>query len=243
MPAPLVSALGMVKRARPRASTAIWASSSRAWPMPSCAPPRRSPTASSTEHFPLVVWQTGSGTQSNMNANEVIANRANELLGGARSAANPRSIPTTTSTAASPRTTPSRPRCTSPPSQQVHQQLLPALEHLLAGLQAKAAAFKDIVKIGRTHLQDATPLTLGQEFSGYVQQVAYGIARVRQTLPRVSQLAQGGTAVGTGLNAPPGFAEGSQTRSRRSPACRSRAPTTSSRRWPRTTRWSSCRGP
>jgi fumarate hydratase class II len=158
------------------------------------------------EHFPLVVWQTGSGTQSNMNANEVIANRANEMLGGplgAKSPVHPNdhvnrsqssndAFPTAMHIAA---------------VEQVHHQLLPALEHLYAGLQAKAAAFGEIVKIGRTHLQDATPLTLGQEFSGYVRQVGYGIARVQQTLPRLYQLAQGGTAVGTGLNAPLGFAE------------------------------------
>jgi fumarate hydratase, class II len=158
------------------------------------------------EHFPLVVWQTGSGTQSNMNANEVIANRANETLGaplGSKSPVHPNdhvnrgqssndTFPTAMHIAA---------------AEQVHHQLLPALEHLAAGLQAKAHAFKDIVKIGRTHLQDATPLTLGQEFSGYVQQVGYGTARVRQTLPRLCELAQGGTAVGTGLNTTPGFAE------------------------------------
>jgi fumarate hydratase class II len=158
------------------------------------------------EHFPLVVWQTGSGTQTNMNANEVIANRANEMLGaplGAKSPVHPNdhvnraqssndTFPTAMHIAA---------------TEQVVHQLLPALEHLHASLQAKAGAFADIIKIGRTHLQDATPLTLGQEFSSFVHQVRQGIARVRGTLPRLYELAQGGTAVGTGLNATPGFAE------------------------------------
>jgi fumarate hydratase class II len=158
------------------------------------------------EDFPLVVWQTGSGTQTNMNANEVIANRANEMLGaplGAKSPVHPNdhvnraqssndTFPTAMHIAA---------------TEQVIHQLLPALEHLHASLQAKAEAFADIIKIGRTHLQDATPLTLGQEFSSFVHQVRQGVARVRGTLPRLYELAQGGTAVGTGLNATPGFAE------------------------------------
>jgi fumarate hydratase class II len=205
MPAPLVSALGLIKRAAARVNR----EQGRLEPRLADAIARAAQEAADgklADHFPLVVWQTGSGTQSNMNANEVIANRANELLGaplGGKSPVHPNdhvnlsqssndTFPTAMHIAA---------------AQQVHQQLLPALEHLLAGLQAKAAAFKDIVKIGRTHLQDATPLTLGQEFSGYVQQVAFGIARLRQTLPRLCQLAQGGTAVGTGLNAAEGFAE------------------------------------
>ena len=157
--------------------------------------------------FPLVVWQTGSGTQSNMNANEVIAGRANELLGGAgrggKSPVHPNdhvnrgqssndTFPTAMHVAA---------------AEQAVRQLVPALEHLHAALAGKAAAFAEIVKIGRTHLQDATPLTLGQEFGGYAAQVAHGIDRVRAALPRVYQLAQGGTAVGTGLNARKGFAE------------------------------------
>jgi fumarate hydratase, class II len=158
------------------------------------------------DNFPLVVWQTGSGTQSNMNANEVIANRANEMLGaplGAKSPVHPNdhvnraqssndAFPTAMHIAA---------------VEQVTHQLLPALEHLHASLQAKVEAFDDIIKIGRTHLQDATPLTLGQEFSSFVHQIRQGIARVRATLPRLYELAQGGTAVGTGLNATPGFAE------------------------------------
>jgi fumarate hydratase class II len=156
--------------------------------------------------FPLVVWQTGSGTQTNMNVNEVIANRGNELLGGERGAHEPLhpndhvnksqssndSFPTAIRIAAVRETT---------------ARLLPALEKLRDALAAKAAAFAAIVKIGRTHLQDAVPLTLGQEFSGYAAQVEGAIVRIRQALEPVYAIAQGGTAVGTGLNAPRGFAE------------------------------------
>jgi fumarate hydratase, class II len=158
------------------------------------------------EHFPLVVWQTGSGTQSNMNANEVIANRANELLGaplGGKSPVHPNDH--VNRSQSSNDTFPTAMHIAA--VEQVHHELLPALEHLLAALQAKAEEFREVIKIGRTHLQDATPLTLGQEFSGYAQQIRYGIARVKQTLPRLYELAQGGTAVGTGLNSFPGFAE------------------------------------
>jgi fumarate hydratase, class II len=158
------------------------------------------------DHFPLVVWQTGSGTQTNMNANEVIANRAIEILGGTigskqpvhpndhvnRSQSSNDSFPTAMHIAA---------------AVELNNRLLPALRALHIALDAKADAFKDIIKIGRTHTQDATPLTLGQEFSGYAQQVANGLIRVQGVLPRLMQLAQGGTAVGTGLNAPKGFAE------------------------------------
>jgi fumarate hydratase class II len=158
------------------------------------------------EHFPLVVWQTGSGTQTNMNANEVIANRANELLGaplGAKAPVHPNDH--VNRSQSSNDTFPTAMHIAA--VRQVHHELLPALEHLLAALQAKADEFIEIIKIGRTHLQDATPLTLGQEFSGYAQQIRYGIERVKQTLPRLYELAQGGTAVGTGLNSFPGFAE------------------------------------
>ncbi len=157
------------------------------------------------DHFPLVVWQTGSGTQTNMNVNEVIANRANELLGGQLGAKKPvhpndhvnlsqssnDSFPTAMHIAA---------------AIEIDAQLLPALAHLHAALDAKAKRFARIVKIGRTHLQDATPLTLGQEFSGYAAQVASGMVRIRQGLKHLFALAQGGTAVGTGLNAKPAFA-------------------------------------
>jgi fumarate hydratase class II len=156
------------------------------------------------DHFPLVVWQTGSGTQTNMNANEVIANRANEMLGGKRGDKKPihpndqvnygqssnDSFPTAMHVAA---------------ARQAHDAVLPALDHLAKALEAKAKEFAKIIKIGRTHLQDATPVTLGQEFGGYAQQIRNGIDRVKATFPRLHQVAQGGTAVGTGLNAAKGF--------------------------------------
>lgn len=157
-------------------------------------------------HFPLVVWQTGSGTQSNMNANEVIANRAIDALGGvvgSKSPVHPNDH--VNMSQSSNDTYPSAMHVAG--AVEITTKLIPALQHLHAGLDAKASAWRDIVKIGRTHTQDATPLTLGQEFSGYAQQVANGIARIESTLPGLMQLAQGGTAVGTGLNAPEGFAE------------------------------------
>jgi fumarate hydratase class II len=157
------------------------------------------------DHFPLVVWQTGSGTQTNMNVNEVIANRANEILGGTRGAKSPvhpndhvnmsqssnDCFPTAMHIAA---------------ASEIAHLLDPALAHLHAALQAKAKEFSKIVKIGRTHTQDATPLTLGQEFSGYAAQVRLAIVRMREGLKHLYPLAQGGTAVGTGLNTRPAFA-------------------------------------
>ena len=158
------------------------------------------------DHFPLVVWQTGSGTQTNMNVNEVIANRANEMLGGklgAKSPVHPNdhvnlsqssndSFPTAMHIAA---------------ADEIARRLDPALAHLQDALQRKSKEFGKIVKIGRTHLMDATPLTLGQEFSGYAAQVKSGIVRMRLALKQLYPLAQGGTAVGTGLNAKPQFAK------------------------------------
>jgi|TARA_R110001599_G_scaffold269511_8_gene470365 fumarate hydratase, class II len=158
------------------------------------------------DHFPLVVWQTGSGTQTNMNLNEVISNRAIELMGGEIGSKQPvhpndhvnmgqssnDSFPTAMSIAG---------------VLEIDRALLPALQEFHAALLVKAEEFSGIVKIGRTHLQDATPVTLGQEFSGYARQIELGIERVRGALPRLMELAQGGTAVGTGLNAAPGFAE------------------------------------
>ena len=155
-------------------------------------------------HFPLVVWQTGSGTQSNMNVNEVIANRANEELGAPRGSKAPvhpndhvnygqssnDSFPTAIHIAC---------------ALAISNRLLPAVERLQAAFERKSSQFENIVKIGRTHLQDATPVTLGQEFSGYAAQAKYGAARIRTTLPDVLALAQGGTAVGTGVNTVPGF--------------------------------------
>ena len=156
------------------------------------------------EHFPLVVWQTGSGTQTNMNVNEVLSNRAIEILGGTKGSKTPvhpndhcnmgqssnDSFPTAMHVSA---------------AEEIVRRLIPALKLLHRGLDRKAKSWRGIVKIGRTHTQDATPLTLGQEFSGYALQVEYGIDRVRGALPRLYQLAQGGTAVGTGLNARRGF--------------------------------------
>ncbi|CAO3429696.1 class II fumarate hydratase [Azospirillum doebereinerae] len=205
MPAPLVRALGIQKRASAVANMRLGALDSALGDAITAAADAVI-DGTLADHFPLVVWQTGSGTQSNMNANEVIANRAIEALGGTLGSKTPihpndhvnmgqssnDSFPTAMHIAA---------------AEQIVHHLVPALERLHAALAAKAGEFQDIVKIGRTHLQDATPLTLGQEFSGYAMQVAYGIERVRSSLPQLYRLAQGGTAVGTGLNAQIGFAE------------------------------------
>ncbi|MBY0256947.1 class II fumarate hydratase [Methylobacterium sp.] len=205
MPAPLVHALGMVKQAAALVNQDLGALD----PKVAQAVAASAAEVVSGEHdqeFPLVVWQTGSGTQSNMNANEVIASLANELLGGKRGGKSPVHpndhvnrgqssndvFPTAMHIAV---------------SREINDRLLPALKHLHDALQAKSESFASIVKIGRTHLQDATPVSLGQEFSGYVAQVALGTERVKATLPGVLALAQGGTAVGTGLNAHPEFAE------------------------------------
>jgi fumarate hydratase class II len=158
------------------------------------------------EHFPLVVWQTGSGTQSNMNANEVISNRAIELLGGvmgSKTPVHPNDHVNMSQSSNDTFPTAMHIAC----AEEVVTRLIPALEHLHRALDAKAREWVDIIKIGRTHTQDATPVTLGQEFSGYAQQVANGIARLRMTLPALMELAQGGTAVGTGLASPVGFAD------------------------------------
>ena len=191
------------------------------------------------DQFPLVVWQTGSGTQTNMNVNEVIANRANERLGGKLGAKSPihpndhvnmsqssnDSFPTAMHIAA---------------AREIAERLIPALTHLQAALEAKTKAFASIVKIGRTHTQDATPLTLGQEFSGYAAQVKSGIARVRAGLKELYPLAQGGTAVGTGLNAKRQFAKlfAKKVAADHRPAVRHARPT-NSRRSLRMARWSS----
>jgi fumarate hydratase class II len=205
MPMPIVHALGIVKLAaaetnrelgllEPKIAKAIVTAA------------REVIDGKLDDHFPLVVWQTGSGTQSNMNLNEVIANRANELLGGERGAKKPvhpndhvnmsqssnDSFPTAMHIAA---------------TQGVVHDLIPALDELLAALRVKQKAFDKIVKIGRTHTQDATPLTLGQEFSGYAAQIASGIARLQTSVKELYPLAQGGTAVGTGLNSKPRFAK------------------------------------
>jgi fumarate hydratase, class II len=205
MPEPLIRALGLQKRAAAAVNIALGALD----PVLGAAILTAADEVIDgrlADHFPLVVWQTGSGTQTNMNANEVIANRAIALLGGVVGSKTPvhpndhvnlgqssnDSFPTAMHIAA---------------AVEITRHLLPALERLRAALDAKAEAFAAIVKIGRTHLQDATPLTLGQEFSGYAAQIAYGIERVNAGLPQLYRLAQGGTAVGTGLNARVGFAE------------------------------------
>jgi fumarate hydratase, class II len=205
MPAALVEAIGLQKKAAALANIALGLlKEPQAGAVLSAADEVIDGTLA--EEFPLVVWQTGSGTQSNMNANEVIAGRANELLSGKRGGKTPvhpndhvnlgqssnDSFPTAMHIAA---------------VLQVERRLKPALRELHTALAAKATAFGSIVKIGRTHLQDATPVTLGQEFGAWARQVELSLVRLDAALPRVLELAQGGTAVGTGLNAHPSFAE------------------------------------
>jgi fumarate hydratase class II len=204
MPQPLIRALGVVKRAAAEVNLALGGlDARRARAIIKAA--QEVIDGKFDDHFPLVVWQTGSGTQTNMNVNEVIANRANEILGGQRGAKTPvhpndhvnlgqssnDCFPTAMHIAA---------------ATEIAYRLDPALAHLQDVLQKKAKSFASIVKIGRTHLQDATPLTLGQEFSGYAAQVKSGLIRMRLALKQIYPLAQGGTAVGTGLNSRPEFA-------------------------------------
>ena len=158
------------------------------------------------DHFPLVVWQTGSGTQSNMNANEVISNRAIELLGGekgSKAPVHPNDHCNMSQSSNDTFPTAMHIAC----AEEVVHRLIPALQVLQNALNDKAQKWQDIIKIGRTHTQDATPVTLGQEFSGYATQLTNGIERIESTLPKLMELAQGGTAVGTGLASPVGFAE------------------------------------
>lgn len=158
------------------------------------------------DNFPLAVWQTGSGTQTNMNANEVIANRAIEILGGERGSKNP--VHPNDHVNMGQSSNDSFPAAMHiATAETLHHELKPALQNLQNALDKKAKEYKEIVKIGRTHLQDATPVTLGQEFSGYTQQIKYALARIDNALPRILELAQGGTAVGTGINSKKGFAE------------------------------------
>ncbi|KYQ47235.1 Fumarate hydratase, mitochondrial [Trachymyrmex zeteki] len=158
------------------------------------------------DHFPLIIWQTGSGTQTNMNVNEVIANRAIEILGGELGSKKPvHPNDHVNMSQSSNDTFPTAMHIAV--ALEIHKTLIPGLEEIHKALKNKADEWKDIIKIGRTHTQDAVPLTLGQEFSGYATQIEYGIKRVKDTLPRLYQLALGGTAVGTGLNTRKGFSE------------------------------------
>ncbi|MCA1493539.1 class II fumarate hydratase [Ensifer sp. NBAIM29] len=204
-PLSVVRALGIVKQAAARANMAL----GRLDPTVGAAiveAAQEVVDGKLNDHFPLVVWQTGSGTQSNMNANEVISNRAIELLGGvmgSKKPVHPNDHVNMSQSSNDTYPTAMHIAC----AERVIHDLLPALKHLHKALEEKVKAFGHIIKIGRTHTQDATPLTLGQEFSGYAAQVASSIKRIEMTLPGLCELAQGGTAVGTGLNAPVGFAE------------------------------------
>ncbi len=204
MPEPLIRAFGILKRAAAETNMALGTLDKERGRAIVAAAQEVIDGKLSAE-FPLVVWQTGSGTQTNMNLNEVIANRANEMLGASRGSKAPvhpndavnmsqssnDSFPTAMHIAA---------------ALEIVNALIPALEHLHAALRAKEKEFAKIVKIGRTHTQDATPLTLGQEFSGYAAQLKFGIERIKLAVKQLYPLAQGGTAVGTGLNAHPKFA-------------------------------------
>ncbi len=205
MPLPVVRALGIVKRAAAETNRDLGKLDAKLADA-IIAAANEVIEGKLNDHFPLVVWQTGSGTQSNMNANEVISNRAIEMLGGemgSKKPVHPNDHVNMSQSSNDTYPTAMHVAC----AEQVVNDLLPALKHLHAALDAKSKAWAHIIKIGRTHTQDATPLTLGQEFGGYAQQVANGIERIEQTLPKLMELAQGGTAVGTGLNAPVGFAE------------------------------------
>ncbi len=204
-PLPVVRALGIVKRAAAEANMAL-GRLDPALGKVIVEAAQEVVDGKLDEHFPLAVWQTGSGTQSNMNANEVISNRAIEMLGGVMGSKKPvHPNDHVNMSQSSNDTYPTAMHVAA--AEEIVAKLIPALKHLHAALDAKAKAWTGIVKIGRTHTQDATPLTLGQEFSGYAKQVENGIARIEMTLPALMELAQGGTAVGTGLNAPIGFAE------------------------------------
>jgi len=202
-PQPIIRALGIVKRAAAETNMAL-GGLDKALGDTIVKAAQEVIDGKLDELFPLVVWQTGSGTQSNMNANEVISNRAIEMLGGvmgSKKPVHPNDHVNMSQSSNDTYPTAMHIAC----AEEIHHRLLPALKHLLAALEAKVKAWADIIKIGRTHTQDATPITLGQEFSGYAAQVSNGIARIEQTLPKLMELAQGGTAVGTGLNAPVGF--------------------------------------
>lgn len=203
MPAPLVRALGIIKKCAALANMELGILDKKI----GTAIAKAADEVISLKHleeFPLVVWQTGSGTQTNMNANEVISNRAIEMLGGVMGSKKPVHPNDHVNMGQSSNDTfPTAMHISA--VEQIHHALIPALTHLKKALDKKVKEFDGIVKIGRTHLQDATPLTLGQEFSGYATQMAYGIERVKAVLPRLYKLAQGGTAVGTGINCKKGF--------------------------------------
>jgi len=204
-PAPVVRALGIVKRAAAETNMSLGRLDKTIGEAIVKAA-QEVIEGKLNDHFPLVVWQTGSGTQSNMNANEVISNRAIELLGGemgSKKPVHPNDHCNMSQSSNDTFPTAMHVAC----AEEIHHRLLPALQLLRNALNDKAKQWEKIIKIGRTHTQDATPLTLGQEFSGYAKQLENGIARIEMTLPALMQLAQGGTAVGTGLNAPIGFAE------------------------------------
>ncbi|MDZ4789637.1 MAG: class II fumarate hydratase [Hyphomicrobiales bacterium] len=205
MPVPLVHALGVIKKCAALSNMALGRLDARIGGAVVQAADEVIAGKLDGE-FPLAVWQTGSGTQTNMNVNEVIANRAIEILGserGAKGIVHPNDH--VNKSQSSNDTFPTAMHISA--AVEITRLLIPALRHLAVELEAKAAAFADIIKIGRTHLQDAVPITLGQEFGGYSAQVRMGIARVERVLPGLYALAQGGTAVGTGLNCPEGFAE------------------------------------
>ena len=202
-PLPIVRALGIVKRAAAETNMAL-GQLDKSLGATIVAAAQEVIEGKLNDHFPLAVWQTGSGTQSNMNANEVISNRAIEMLGGvmgSKKPVHPNDHVNMSQSSNDTYPTAMHIAC----AEEVVHRLLPALQKLRNALNDKAEAWKAIIKIGRTHTQDATPLTLGQEFSGYTTQIQNGIERIEQSLPKLMQLAQGGTAVGTGLNAPIGF--------------------------------------
>lgn len=204
-PLSVVRALGIVKQAAARANMALGGLDAKIGET-IVAAAQEVIDGKLNDHFPLVVWQTGSGTQSNMNANEVISNRAIEMLGGvmgSKKPVHPNDHVNMSQSSNDTYPTAMHIAC----AEQIVRHLIPSLKHLHAALDAKSKAFAHIIKIGRTHTQDATPLTLGQEFGGYTAQVASAIKRIEVSLSGLYELAQGGTAVGTGLNAPVGFAE------------------------------------
>ncbi len=203
MPRPLIRALGIVKHASATVNEQLGKlDASRAEAIRQAA--QQVIDGGLDEHFPLVVWQTGSGTQSNMNANEVIANRSIELLGGERGSKDP--VHPNDHVNMSQSSNDVFPGAMAvATSEQLAHHVVPSLAHLRDALTKKAGEFDSIVKIGRTHLMDATPLTLGQEFSGYAEQLSKAVERARSTEPRLRELALGGTAVGTGLNTHPEY--------------------------------------